>query len=250
MKSFLKKYLALPVISLTLTAALTNTAQAENYLTHANFAEKLITFVQPANNTYDSNPTIVSWAGINGALIYQNRSTCSPFVTRVIKTAYGINDTTYKNWFGSTSPTSSQYHAAIVAQNHFQRMTTPESIQRGDLISVSYLPCANKDTTGHMMIAMSGAIKRMVATAPIIAGTEQYEISIADSSSSTHQATDANGKVYADTRGEGSGAGIGTLRLYKDTQTGQIAGYAWSMSSASVFYSVNSCRVIAVGRLQ
>ena len=34
MKSFLRKYIALPAISLTLTAALTNAAQAENYLTH------------------------------------------------------------------------------------------------------------------------------------------------------------------------------------------------------------------------
>lgn len=250
MISMFKKHLGLPAIGLTLSAFVATAAQAENYLTHANLAEKLITFVQAANNVYDSNPTVVTWAGVNGATIYQNRSTCSPFVTRVIKTAYGISDTTYKNWFDSTSPSSAQYHAAIVAQNHFQRIGTPEGIQRGDLIAINYLPCANKDSTGHMMIAMSTASKRLVATAPVIAGTEQYEISIADSSSSTHQATDANGKIYNDTRGEGSGAGIGTLRLYKDIQTGQIAGYAWTMASASTFYSVNSCRVIAVGRLQ
>lgn len=250
MKSFFKKHIAFPVIALTLSTAVAGAAHADNYLTHANFAEQLITFVQAANNVYDSNPTVVTWAGINGANIYQNRSTCSPFVTRVIKTAYDISDTSYKNWFGSTSPSSSQYHAAILAQNHFQRIMTPEGIQRGDLISVNYLPCANKDTTGHMMIAMSSAIKRSIDTAPIIAGTEQYEISIADSSSSSHQATDAGGKIYNDTRGEGSGAGMGTLRLYKDTQTGQIAGYTWTVSSASVFYSTNSCRVVAVGRLQ
>ncbi|MBC3875182.1 hypothetical protein [Undibacterium flavidum] len=248
MTSIFKKHIAFS--ALALSAFCIGTAQAENYLTHANFAEKLISFVQPTNNVYDSNPTIVTWAGINGAAIYQNRSTCSPFVTRVIKTAYDISDTTYKNWFDSTSPSSSQYHAAIVAQNHFQRVMTVEGIQRGDLLSINYLPCANKDTTGHMMIAMSGAIKRTVDTAPIIAGTEQYDISIADSSSSSHQATDANGKIYKDTRGEGSGAGMGTLRLYKDKQTGQIAGYTWTVSSASVFYSINSCRVIAVGRLQ
>lgn len=250
MKNFWKKQIAVAALGFTTSLIATSSAQAENYLTHANYAEKLITFVQAANNVYDSNPTIVTWAGVNGATIYQNRSTCSPFVTRTIKTAYSISDTTYKNWFGSSSPSSSEYHDAILAQNHFLRVSTPEGIQRGDLISVKYLPCANKDSTGHMMIAMSSAVKRSVDTAPIIAGTEQYEITIADSSSSSHQASDANGKTYTDTRGEGSGAGMGTLRLYKDKQTGQIAGYTWTVSSSSVFYATDSCRVIAVGRLQ
>jgi len=230
--------------------AIASSALADNYLTHANFAEQLINNVQPQNNTYDSNPTIVTWAGINGALIYQNRSTCSPFVTRVIKTAYNISDSTYKTWFNSSSPSSAQYHDAIVAGNHFQRIMTPENIQRGDLISIAYLPCANSSSTGHMMIAMSGATKRNTPTAPIIQGTEQYEISIADSTSSSHQAVDGNLVSYTDTRGEGNGAGMGTLRLYKDVQTGQIAGYTWSMSTGSVYYSLNSCRTIAVGRLQ
>lgn len=230
--------------------AVVGSAFADNFLTHANFADQLISYVQPQNNTYDSNPTIVTWAGINGATIYQNRSTCSPFVTRVIKTAYGISDSTYKSWFDSSSPSSAQYHDAIVAGNHFQRIFTPENIQRGDLISIAYLPCANKDTTGHMMIAMSAATKRSAPSAPFIQGTEQYEISIADSSNSSHQATDGNAIVYPDTRGDGNGAGKGTLRLYKDIQTGRIAGYTWSMSTGSVYYSIDSCRMIAVGRLQ
>jgi len=249
------KHLIKAIITTAATSALSfgiaSAAHADNYLTHANFAEQLITYVQPANNVYDSNPTIVTWAGINGASIYQNRSTCSPFVTRVIKTAYNISDTTYKNWFGSTSPSSSQYYDAIIAQNHFQRIMTPQNIQRGDLVAINYLPCANKDSTGHMMMAMSAAVKRSVDTAPIIPGTEQYELSISDSSSSNHQASDALGNPYNDTRGEnGSGAGTGTIRLYKNVQTGQITGYTWSMSSASVYYSIDSCRVIAVGRLQ
>ena len=79
--------------------------------------------------------------------------------------------------------------------------------------------------------------------------TEQYEISIADLQTH-HQAADGNAIVYPDTRGDGNGAGKGTLRLYKDIQTGRIAGYTWSMSTGSVYYSIDSCRMIAVGRLQ
>lgn len=57
----------------------------------------------------------------------------------------------------------------------------------------------------------------------------QYDIEVGDSTSSPRAATDPNKKVYPDTRKDGAtGVGIGTLRLYKDVATGQIAGYTWT----------------------
>ncbi|MCG2586036.1 hypothetical protein [Massilia sp. TS11] len=230
-------------------------AQAADFLKHADMAQDLIAKVAAANNVYDSDPTTVTWAGINGASIYQNRSTCAPFVSNVIKTSYGFSDSAYKTRTGSTSPSSAVYYDNITAQKGFLNISAANAIQRGDVVAIKYLPCANKTTTGHTMIAMSAAVKRSTDTAPIIAGTVQYEVQIADSSASDHYATDATGKLYSDTRGANGnnglgGAGIGTLRLYADAASGKVVGYTWSMASGSEYFSNDSCRVIAVGRMQ
>lgn len=256
MKTRKTSWKLLSILAISITSMSGSIAQGAEYLTHAPLSEDLVAHVAPANNVYDSNPTTVTWAGVGGAAIYENRSTCSPFVTRVVKAAYGISDpahfsdSAFKSWFGSSSPSASQYYEAIVGQNRFQRILNPLDIKRGDLIAASYLPCANKTTTGHVMIALSAAAARTVDSAPIIAGTTQYEVTIADSSSSGHDATDSLGNIYPDTRTSGNGAGIGTLRIYKSTATGKISGYSWSMSKYSEHFSVDSCRPIAVGRMQ
>ncbi len=228
-------------------------AQAAEYRTHASWAEDLVARVAPADNVYQSSPTTVTWPGVLGATRYQNASACSPFVTRVIRAAYGISATTFKSMLGSSSPTSSEYHHAIVNQRHFHRVAKPEDIERNDILASTYLPCANSSATGHTMIALSAARRRTVDTEPIIAGTVQYEVTIADSTSSPRPAVDTAKQVYTDTRTTGSvtatGAGISTIRLYKNVTTGEIAGYTWSMYRNSTYQPVEGCKSIAVGRL-
>jgi hypothetical protein len=93
------------------------------------------------------------------------------------------------------------------------------------------------------MIAMETPVLR-TATKPLVAGTVQYEVRVADSTSSPRATTG-----YPDTRVSGDGAGIGTFRIYADEVTGEIKGYTWTMSSGSTYYDVSGCRKIAVGRL-
>jgi hypothetical protein len=38
----------------------------------------------------------------------------------------------------------------------------------------------------------------------------------------------------------------GYVRIYQNVETGQIAGYSWSLSD-SKYYAVDSCRSLAVG---
>ncbi|MES2298768.1 MAG: hypothetical protein V4582_17115 [Pseudomonadota bacterium] len=242
-----------PLASLLLAAGMAlgaGAAQAADYAAQAPWAEQLIANVATVNNVYGSDPTIVTWAGVNGATIYQNRSTCAAFVSNVMKTSNGISNTSYKAIFGTSSPQSAQYYTNIVNQNHFQRIFNPNDIKRGDIIAAIYMPCANSESTGHTMLALSGATARTVNTLPLVAGTVQYEVTVADSSASNHDAKDSSGVLYPDTRGaDGSGAGIGKLRLYQDVATGTIIGYTWTMNRSSIYYANGGCRSIAVGRM-
>lgn len=226
-------------------------ALAADFSQQADWAESLIKNVAAANNTYGGSSTIVTWAGVNGATIYQNQSTCAPFVTNVVKTANNLSNTDYKARTGSTSPSSAQYYDLIVGQTGFTRIAKAADIRRGDIVALKYLPCADNASTGHTMMALGAPVLR-AATKPFIAGTVQYEVKIADSTSSPHTATDSAGITYTDLRNSStnSGAGIGTLRLYADETTGVIAGYSWTVGSGSVYYDANSCRLIAAGRMQ
>src|SRR5437867_3998377 len=65
---------------------------------HLLWAEEVAMNIDPTNNVYGSNPTYLTWAGVNGATDYTNRTECSSFATRVLKQAYGWTDTNFKTW--------------------------------------------------------------------------------------------------------------------------------------------------------
>lgn len=227
-------------------------AGAADFLTHADWVDTMVANTTSANNVYASNgTTIVTWTGVRGATEYRNYSACAPFVSTLIRTAYDMTDAQYRARTGSGSPSSSQYYGLITAGTGFQRITQVEGIQRGDILAMNYLPCAGQSASGHTMIAMGPAVRRARDTAPIVAGTVQYDILVGDSTSSPRAAVDAAKNVYTDTRAGGAtGAGIGTLRLYQDVATGEIAGYTWTVSAYSAYFAVASCREFAAGRMK
>jgi hypothetical protein len=227
-------------------------AAAGDFVVHADWAESLARNVLPADNEYDNDPNILVWPGVNDGQKYQNRTVCGSFVTGNLKQAYGWTDAYFTQWTGGTGPDATKWHTLIATGNRFVRVFKPEQIARGDIIAAKYLPCAKAgSSSGHAMIALSPAIQRPVNSKPVIAGTVQYEVLVADSSGSDHDATG-----YPDTRIDAlgnklsEGAGVGWLRLYRNVQTGDIQGYTWSMKGGSTYYDVSSCRTLAVGRLQ
>lgn len=231
-------------------------AGAADYLTHADWIDSMVTNTTSANNVYASNgTTIVTWSGVRGATEYRNYSACAPFVSTLVRTAYDMTDAQYRARTGSGSPSSAQYYNLITAGTNFTRIAQVADIQRGDILAMNYLPCAGQSASGHTMVAMGPAVRRTTDTAPIIAGTVQYDIEVGDSTSSPRAAVDAAKRVYTDTRNgvDGaptSGVGIGTLRLYQDVATGKIAGYTWTVSAYSTYFSVASCRQFAAGRMK
>jgi hypothetical protein len=236
-------------IALALSAAYANAA---DFLLHADKAEDMVRNVDPSRNYYTSN-TYVYWTkDANGNPDYWNYSTCAPFVTQVLKATYTFTTAQFKARFtNSTSPSSAIYNDLIVKESGFTRIQDADDIQRGDIIGIVYKPCANAgDVTGHTMI-VAGAPVPIAATAPLIDGTQQFALPIYDSTSSPHGGVVADNPNFESMNRSSwhNGASAGYVRIYQNVETGQIAGYSWSLSD-SKYYAVDSCRSLAVGRMR
>lgn len=209
---------------------------------HLWWAEDLVAHVDPVLNTYGTSTSYSRWAGFDGATQYENRNVCSTFLTHALTRAYGWTNSDFKYWTGSNSPSASLYHDLIQAENGFIRLTMIDDIEAGDVLAIRYP--AGSVSSGHVATARGPAVVR-TATAPIVAGTTQYEVPIVDSSSSGHGPTDT--RLMADGTWH-TGAGFGIMRLYTDA-AGVIVGHTWSTYSGSIFYDLSG-RHIVVGRLE
>lgn len=204
------------------------------------WAEDLVDHVAPANNSYSTGPFYVTWAGANGATQYENRTLCSNFLTALLMHAYGLTSTDIRDWTGSTSPNATLWHDTIVAEDGFTRIDAVTDIEPGDVIAIRYE--SGNSASGHLSIVEAAPVLR-AATAPLVSGTQQYEIHIIDSTRKGHGAGDSRLKADG-TWVEGAGRGI--IRLYADA-SGAITGHTWSLSPYSTHYAV-SFRSVTVGR--
>ena len=116
-------------------------------------------------------------------------------------------------------------------------------MQPGDILASEYYDGASS-SSGHVMMAVAVPQER-VASKPVVEGTVQYELQIADSTKSPHGVLDNR---YNSGATDDTGAGVGVMRLYTDGG-GIIVGYTWSTKGGSVFYE-SSQRDLEVGRFQ
>ena len=79
----------------------------------------------------------------------------------------------------------------------------------GDILAIKYYDDTSTNS-GHAMVAL-GVPTARTATAPLVSGTTQYDILVADSSKSYHGPLDTR---Y--TSGLPGGIGKGTFRIYVD----------------------------------
>ncbi len=206
------------------------------------WARALVAEVTPANNFYGSHPTYVEWSDPATGRVARNRSVCSSLASHVLEHSFGYTPADIATWFGKDVPQAREYHDTIVAGSGFLRIHHIAAIKPGDIIAVAYPPGSHP--TGHVMIAASTATARE-ATAPVRAGTQQYEIAVIDSANSGHGETDTRRR---DGGGWTTGVGHGILRLY-GREDDTIAGYAWSTSVHSLFRPAD-VRKPVVGRLE
>jgi hypothetical protein len=206
------------------------TAASAAHADHLTWAERLLDGVGPDRNIYASSPTTVTWAGVDGAQETRNRSVCSTLITALLQRAYGYTADDVIGWLGSSSPTASEFYTAISESRGFSQVAHVTDIAPGDLIVVRYPPGSRP--TGHIMLVEHAPVPRQ-ATAPVISGTSQYEVTVIDSSNSGHGPGDTRSAGGGKFR---SGVGRGALRLYVDS-SGAISGYTWSTLAVSKFVS-------------
>lgn len=220
---------------------------------HLSWAKQLVATVKPSANSY-GDPSLISWSGTNGLAYSTNKTKCASLVTQLLDKAY---DPDFVGWLGCTSPHAATYHDAIEVEDGFTLIESIADVQPGDIIAISYLDAgceslscgtfAGCATSGHVAIVAAVPTARK-ATAPVIAGTSQYEVTIIDSSSSYHGTTDT--RYQSDVGGANDqGVGRGTLRLYVDNVDPDhpIVGHSWSTSSGSLYYP-HALRDLVIGR--
>ena len=233
--------LAPAVLALVAMPALPVAAHGAAGAAHLEWARKLIDGVAPETNVHASRPTVVSWAGVDGASETRNRSVCSALVAHLLMRAYGYRAADFAPWLGGRFPRAAGFHDAIADGHGFDRVRRVEYIRPGDVLAIKYPPGTRP--TGHVLLAAARPAERR-ATAPVVPGTAQYELSVIDSSHTGHGPADtrhyAKGKYH-------SGVGQGVFRLYAAAD-GTIAGYSWSVTKASEFYAPSE-RDLVVGRL-
>lgn len=207
------------------------------------WSDRMIANVTPENNIYTTTNSLdsVRWAGVNGASSYFCRTDCSGLITQLLKQTYGYSDSYFQTWTGLKNPYAVTYYNEIKAKDHFSQIANVTGILQGDIIAIKYPTSASN--TGHTMLVAAPATLR-TATAPLITGTKQYEVSVIDQSSSGHGSTDTR---YISSGNFNDGIGRGIFRLYVNSK-GAITGYTWSTYTTSVYYS-QADRPLLVGRL-
>ena len=213
---------------------------AEPAPAHLAGAIELLRALSPEQTDYQHKQGTVIWPG-DPAGTPQCRTDCSGFIDALLKHAYGLKSAQLKEWFGTGRPLAKHYYATIAAEHGFRRIPTLAQVRPGDLLAITYP--AGSTNTGHVML-LAGAPRPRDATAPIVAGTRQWEVTIIDESESGHGKTDTRRNPDKSMR---DGLGRGVLRIYTNA-AGHIAGYAWSTLKVSKFESVTT-HPFVVGRL-
>lgn len=234
----------LPIWSLLTTCA---SAPA----THLDWAELLVDTVDPADNTYNSDPVTVTWEGYDGATRSSNRSKCSSFVSKVMVQSY---DADLVSWTGCDNPSAHTWYNTIDDEVGFTKITAISDVAAGDILAIEYndagctaFTCAGFSTctsSGHTAFVASAPVAR-TATSPTVSGTTQYEVVVVDVSQSYHGTDDTRYKAEADGTTD-QGVGEGVMRLYADS-TGAIVGYTWSVAKNSTYYP-QATRSLVIGR--
>ena len=231
------------ILSCALCLLIANDTAQQNKPNHLELARILVRELRPEDTSYQHKQGYITWKGENGAEGYQSHVDCSGLLNILFERAYGITANDFEKWLGKRRPLASEYFNAISQQQNFRAITAIGNVRPGDIIAIRYPPGTN-DNTGHVMIVNEVPTRRKPSK-PEVDGTEQWEVSVIDSSESGHGKTDTRRKPDGSF---GDGVGQGVLRIYTDSSN-QIVGYTWSTFAVSDYYDQNT-RQLVIGRLQ
>ena len=205
---------------------------------HLMAARNLVEHLDLSKTNYEHGQGNIVWTGT-----VESHTDCSGFIDHLLMHVYGYDKDAFKRWFDSRRPTAARYHDAIIEQKGFTQLQSVKDLRPGDFVAIKYL--TRTDNTGHIMLVAEPP-EHIAAKKPIIDDTEQWAVTVIDSSMSGHGTTDTRHKKGADGK-DHDGLGQGVFRLYANKQ-GKVAGFAWSVLSASEFKAPEDEHVV-LGRL-
>jgi hypothetical protein len=206
---------------------------------HLTDAQRLVQQLNIKNTNYEHGPGRVVWEGV-----CESHTDCSGFIDALLMHSYGYNQDAFKRWFDSHRPTARRYHDAIVQGRGFSEIKSVAETLPGDILAIKYL--VEKSNTGHMMLVVEPP-HWIEPLEPLVPGTQQWQVTVIDSSNSGHGPTDTrhhlgvNGKDH-------DGLGQGVFRIYTDRR-GELVGFAWSTLKASKFQTPEEEHLV-IGRLK
>jgi hypothetical protein len=208
---------------------------------HVDAAHTLVASLDASRTQYRHGEQVVLWKENDRPA--EARCDCSGLLNALLTRAYEYGEQDYRKWFGAKRPLAAHYHDAIAKEIGFTRVREVESIHPGDILAVKYEQLAADKSTGHVMLVIESP-KPMTAKKPLVDGTDQWRVTIIDSTKSPHGKGDSR---VSDDGTKRDGVGRSDFRLYADTR-GDVIGYAWSTSTGSTFRE-RATHSIVVGRL-
>ena len=204
-------------------------------------ARDLVRHIAPENNHYQLGGEFISFPGDAPNATYAMRADCSGFLLAVLERA-GYSTREHMTYLNPSSkrkrPAAEDFFASIDQQKGFTRVAHVADIQPGDLIAHAMInPDDKKEvgTTGHVFL-VDGRPRPILARAPFVAGTEQFEVKIIDSNN--EQVGDDDTRLASRTQ-KLEGLGTGTIRLYADAD-GVLVGWARTFAKTKLFFSYDA----------
>ena len=204
------------------------------------WAQILVKNISLDDTSYQHKQGVVTWAGVNGASRYESQTDCSGLINALLEQSYGLTPTDFERFFSTDRPLAITYYDAVVSQNQFKRIVSIYDVQPGDFIVIKYPP--DNDNSGHIML-VAAAPQKYPLSNPELGGTEQWIITVIDSSETGHGTTDTR---WQDDGTFHDGLGQGVFRIYTD-DAGEPVGYTWSTFPNSEYYSQQE-RPLVIGR--
>ena len=204
------------------------------------WAQLLLKGITSDDTDYQHSAGVVTWKGFNHANAFESRTDCSGLINSLLMQSYGYTAADLAQLFGARRPLAITYHNAILAQTSFKHLLTVDEMQPGDLIAIQYP--VDSDNTGHIMLVAELPV-RVVATKPLVPGTQQWTVTVIDSSESSHGGLDTRRNADGSSN---AGLGQGTFRIYANA-AGEPQGYTWSTFGNSEFFT-QAQRNLVIGR--
>jgi hypothetical protein len=201
-------------------------------------ARELVANTKPEDNRYSLGSQFISFPGDFLSNRHAVRADCSGFLLAILHRA--DYQTQWRMEYlpstrRRTRPAAEDFVYSIENEKGFTRVRDARGVQPGDLLAHAMLNAEDQrqtGSTGHVFL-IDTAAKRIEPRAPLVAGTEQYEVAVIDTNEEQVGEDDTR---LADRANKVKGVGRGTIRLYVD-QSGELVGFARNFRSTRRFFS-------------